>query len=138
MLVVLLSSFANAQITNPPNILYQGSESYRINFVNYQVPQLEFRQELASFANGTFDWSWVQSRSDTSANQVFFDPFNEIEHRSNYRVNITRNGQSQDVTVTVSSTMSDGLYRWGPDTGPTSTVDYSDIDDAIEAARASL
>ena len=126
MLVVLLSSFANGQYSH-------GGEDYTI-----VSGDTAFTNDVNGLADGSFSWSWTQPVSDISATQIFFDPAGNPAHRSDYVVSLTRNGQSGDVTVTVTSTTSVGQYRWGTATAPTSSVDHSDINRAIADARASL
>ena len=136
--VMLFAGAMSAQIVNPPEIGWRGGQVYNINGTDYTVPERDFRVELAAVRDGEFDWSWTQPISDISATQIFFDPAGNPEHRSDYMVTLTRNGQSGNVTVTVTSTTSVGQYRWGTATAPTSSVDHSDINRAIADARASL
>ena len=129
MLVMLLGSYSNAQTYTHPT-----------TNVDYTIVSGDnsFTNDVNGLADGSFSWSWTQPVSDISATQIFFDPAGNPEHRSDYVVSLTRNGQSGNVTVTVTSTTSVGQYRWGTATAPTSSVDHSDINRAIADARASL
>ena len=134
MLVVLLGSFANAQL---PTIGWSGhnvenGQQYSINGVHYTVPQLEFRQELASLRNGNFDWSWA-------IDQIVFDPRTESSHRSDFPVTLTRNGQSGTVTVTVDRAINynASAFSFSPGSSRTYINDHEgSLADVRIAARA--
>ena len=104
MLVMLLGSYASAQ---------HGT------YGDYQVIDADFRNEVDTFNNNTYDWAWAQD-------QITFDPRNNPAHRSDFTSNsINRFGQSGTVSITVTSVVTEGdftNYKWGTRTEPTSAV----------------
>ena len=98
MLVVLLGSFANSQTLTPSDVRWHsGTQDYTILNTRYRVPEQPLRVEFASFANGTFDWSWTESQLGPNG----YDPLGYLPHRSNFTTQVTRNGQSGFVSFVV-------------------------------------
>ena len=104
MLVVLLGSFANAQLIDPPSIVWRGNgvaggHGYTIEGTNYTVPEPAFRKQLAAVRDGIsnefFNWEWA-------IDQIGFDPQSNLSHRSDFSTTLTRNGQTGTVSVSVS------------------------------------
>ena len=118
MLGILVASMSNAQYTNGSN--------------TYNVVDATFQTDVDNLGTAQFDWSWA-------IDDITFDPLGIEGHRSDFSQDLTRNGQSGTVTVTVDRAINYAASTFSFSPGSSRTYisnNEGGLSDVRNAARA--